>query len=394
MSDAKTDQNAATENPQPEAASSPAPPPIDPTQTHQVAEFKHDKTLTTCRIDPAGRFVFAGAEDSNVYRWELATGEKTVLVGHESWVRSLDFSPDGERLYTAGWDGQLRWWVANAIQPESFRVVQAHHGFARWVQTSPCGKLLATCGNDKFVRVWDVATGTQLVEMTGHRRHPYAVAFHPTDGTLVSEDLMGEVFVWDPRKSRRVATIDASIMTGYDNKFAADMGGARDICFSANGTTLACAGITNVVNSFAGQQDPIIVLIDWASQKITHHLQAKEKSTGIMWGIRFHPNGFLVGAVAKQNGRGELLFWKREDAPVAKPPAAGNGTVAQVAASEKPIELKSFHALQLDKCARGIDFTPDARRVAIAHNDGSVRVYEMAANKPAAAEKTAEQAPA
>ena len=102
---------------------------------------------------------------------------------------------------------------------------------------------------------------------------------------LVSADLMGMVCVWDPRKSRRIDTIN-TIMTGYDNKFAADMGGARDMCFNDDGSLLACAGITNVVNSFAGQQDPIIVLIAWATKSITHHLQAKEKATGIMWGVR------------------------------------------------------------------------------------------------------------
>jgi WD40 repeat protein len=392
MSEQEASNTETPPEPEPQPAANAAPPPIDPTKTHQVAEFKHDKSLTTCRLDPTGQFVFAGAEDNNIYRWELESGEKVVLSGHESWVRSMDFSPDGQRLYTAGWDGQVRWWVANALNPESFRVLQAHRGFARWVQTSPCGKMLATCGNDRFVRVWDVDSGEQIIEMAGHNRHPYAVVFHPSDGMLVSEDLMGEVFVWDPHKSRRIATIDASIMTGYDNKFAADMGGARDMAFSADGATLACAGITNVVNSFAGQQDPIIVLVDWATKKITHHLQGKDKATGVMWGVRFHPDGFIVGAVGKQNGRGELLFWRTDDAESAEKPADAAGEVAKASTDGKPSELKSFHALQLDKCARGIDFTPDAQRIAVAHNDGLVRIYEMA-EKPAEA-KPDEEKPA
>ena len=49
----------------------PAPPPlpenpINVSQTHVVTAFKHDIPLTTCRIDPTGRFVFAGAEDFHV----------------------------------------------------------------------------------------------------------------------------------------------------------------------------------------------------------------------------------------------------------------------------------------------------------------------------------------
>lgn len=352
--------------------------PIDPTKTHQVADFEHDKALTCCKVDPTGQFVFAGAEDLNVYRWEIATGEKTVLTGHESWVRSMDFSPDGQRLYTAGWDGQVRYWLADAIKPEAFRVIQAHRGFARWVQTSPCGRMLTTCGNDKLVRVWDAASGEPMIEMRGHDRHPYAVCFNPSDGMLASEDLMGTVCVWDPRRQRQTNEIK-TIMTGYDNKFAADMGGARDMHFNADGTLLACAGVTNIVNSFAGQQDPIVAVIDWASKRVTHHLQATDKKTGVMWGVRFHPAGFIAGAVAQQGGRGDLLFWRLSDTPEQKDDNAN-----------KPVDLKSFHAMKLDKCARGMDFMPDARRVAVAHSDGHLRIYEMA--EQVEADKKADEA--
>ena len=353
--------------------------PIDPAKTRQVAEFKHEKPLTTCRIDPTGKFVVAGAEDLHLYRWDLESGEKTVLAGHESWVRSMDFSHDGKWLYTAGWDGQLRWWETGADSPSSTRTVQAHQGFARWVNTSPCGKWLVTCGNDKLVRVWDAATGEKLAEMAGHQRHPYAVVFHPHDGQLVSQDLMGDVRVWNVSATAQVAAIDASVMTGYDNKFAADMGGARDMQFDSAGSTLASAGITNVVNSFAGVQDPIVVLVDWKTKAVTHHLIPNESATGIAWGVRFHPAGFIVGAVARQNGRGLLLFWR----PSSTAPGSSEQVVAEAAEKETP-QIKPFHTLELDKCARGLDLTPDARRLAIPHSDGHVRVYELAGD-PAAA---------
>ena len=359
-----------------EAASAPSP--IDPTKTHQVAEFKHETPLTTCRIDPTGRFVVAGAEDLHVYRWDLESGEKTVLAGHESWVRSMDFSQDGKWLYTAGWDGQLRWWELGVDSPSSTRTVQAHQGFARWVNTSPCGRRLVTCGNDKLVRVWDAETGEKLAEMAGHQRHPYAVVFHPQDGHLVSQDLMGDVRIWDVPGTSQAATVDASIMTGYDNKFAADMGGARDMQFDPTGSILASAGITNVVNSFAGVQDPIVVLVDWTTKAITHHLIPSESATGIAWGVRFHPAGFLVGAIARQNGRGLLLFWR--------PSSVVAESSEQEAADKQPLQIKPFHTLELDKCARGLDLTPDSRRLAIPQSDGYVRVYELAQDLAAEAE--------
>ena len=51
------DQEAAkTDNAKAEAPSDQ--PLIDPKQTHQIAEYKHDRALTTCQLDPQGRFLF------------------------------------------------------------------------------------------------------------------------------------------------------------------------------------------------------------------------------------------------------------------------------------------------------------------------------------------------
>ena len=82
---------------------------------------------------------------------------------------------------------------------------------------------------------------------------------HPDGESLVSEDLMGEIFVWNAKTGQRTRELK-SVMTGFDNKFQADMGGARDMAFNADGSLLGCAGITNVVNSFAGQQDQLSAL--------------------------------------------------------------------------------------------------------------------------------------
>ena len=366
-----------SQEPTPPAETQPAA--IDATETHKVSEYKHGKPLTCCRIDPTGRFVFAGAEDLNVYRWDLETGRMMILEGHNSWVRSMDFSPDGKTLYTAGWDGELHWWLTDDPVPRSLRMVRAHRGFARWVRVSPDGTLLATCGNDNMIRIWSADVGELVAEMSGHDRNPYAVDFHPDGRQLVSQDLMGNVKIWDLENFDELQSIP-TVMTGYDNKFAADMGGARDMRFSPDGSIVASAGITNVVNSFAGQQDPIIAVVDWKTRQVLRHLRPADNSTGIAWGVRFHPGSFIVGVVAKQNGSGLICFWKSDEAIQAvkltkkekKDPAA---KLRQ--ADKDPLALKPFHTVEVDKCVRGLDLTPDGRRLAIPCFDGSLRIFEM-----------------
>ena len=371
----------------------------DPAKTSEVSQRKHRKPLTCCRISPNGRDVFAGAEDLHIYRWSLDDKEEPAVVfsGHDSWVRCLDFSQDGRTLFTAGWDGRLGWWDAEAspaplppleqapgekqvaplaapVRPR--RLIQAHDGFCRWVRVSPCGRLVATCGNDLLVKVWDAESGEPLQQFAGHQRHPYAVEFHPQSNHLVSEDLMGQVYRWNLETAKQDGEIDAKIMTGYDKKFAADMGGARDMQFQADGNVLACAGITNVVNAFAGVQDPLTILIDWPSQTITHFLRQAKKATGIAWGIRHHQDGYWLGAISHQSGKGELAFWRLDEEKSEVTPPNANAS-EDAAAPPEPVELKAFHTVALKSGARGLDLTPDQQRLATAHADGALRIFKL-----------------
>ncbi|OYW17381.1 MAG: hypothetical protein B7Z55_12630, partial [Planctomycetales bacterium 12-60-4] len=180
----------------------------DPVQTHVAQQLKHDAPLIACRFDPTGRFVFAGAQDNKVLRWDLMTEGKTNLPAHDSWVRSFGFSTAGDVLVTGGYDGRLVWWPAAAEAPPAapaaegqpaplpelkpVRVVDAHAGWIRAVAVSPDGQFLASCGNDLKVKLWQMSDGSFVREFAGHERHIYNVAFHPSGQRLVSGDLMGK----------------------------------------------------------------------------------------------------------------------------------------------------------------------------------------------------------
>ena len=335
---------------------------IDPTQTHETAVLKHQNPLTTLRVDPTGRYVAAGAQDLDVQLWNLEDGNHFSLAGHKSWVRSIDFSADGNLMYTACWGGTIKVWDLSHDIPGLKRSFQAHQGAARWIRLSPDGERIATGGNDLLVKLWNAYSGELEQSFSGHERHVYGVDFHPDGQQLVSQDLMGKVVVWDLNTNKKQRTIDASVMTGYDKKFAADMGGARDMQFNSDGGLWASAGITKVVNSFAGIQDPIIVVFDWKTGEAKKQLRAAEKFKGVAWGVRFHPEGFTIGAGAEKSGKGEIWFYNDD-------------------------QDTAFHTVATKSAARAVDLV-GKERLAVAHADGSVRLYQMTAKEPAQQEKT------
>src|SRR5262249_52043038 len=214
--------------------------------TRLVQELRHNSPLFSCRFDPSGRFVFAGAQDNSVQRWELAGGRRVALTGHRSWVRALAFLAGPQQLISGGYEGSLIWWQADAETPVPVRTVEAHRGWVRAVAVSPDGRLLASCGNDNLVKLWSAAEGTLVRELAGHESHVYNVAFHPSGTHLVSADLRGVVRQWDVSRGTMERTLDAAVLHRYDTTFRADIGGVRSMAFSRDGTLLACAGITDV----------------------------------------------------------------------------------------------------------------------------------------------------
>jgi WD40 repeat protein len=324
----------------------------NPTRTRLAQELRHNSPLFSCRFDPTGRFVFAGAQDNAIHRWELATSRRVALAGHRSWIRGLAFLAEQRQLVSAGYDGRLLWWQADAENPTPLRTVEdAHRGWIRAVAVSPDGRTVATCGNDHLVKLWSAADGRPVRELRGHTCHVYNVAFHPGGQFLVSGDLRGVVRQWDLSRGTEVRSLDASVLYRYDNTFRADIGGVRSMAFNRDGSLLACSGITDVTNAFAGVGRPLILLFDWTSGRVRHPLRPQGNFQGTAWGVDFHPGGFIAGVGGGSGGA--LWFWRPDNA-------------------------QSFHTVALPTNARDLHLHPDGRRLAVAFFDGAVRVYDMA----------------
>lgn len=327
-------------------------PTADPTQTHIAKTLPHTSPLIACRFDPAGRFVFAGAEDNRVWRWDLASDAKVELAGHDSWVRSLGFSSNSEVLVTGGYDGRLIWWPALAEKPAPVRTVDAHQGWIRALAVSPDAQWVATCGNDRRVKLWQMSDGALVREFVGHESHVYNVAFHPNGKDLVSGDLKSQYIHWDATTGEAKRKFALPALHKYDAGFLADIGGAHSMAFSRDGKLLACGGITNVSNAFAGVGNPAIVLWDWeAAKEVVTHL-TKGNIQGVAWGAVVHPDGFTIGATGGPGG-GHLYFWKLD-------------------------QKDEYHTFNLGNTARDLALHPDGVQLATAHFDKQLRLSKMA----------------
>src|SRR5262249_8034248 len=133
------------------------------------------------------------------------------LRGHVGALRGVVFSPDGRRLASAGLDQSIKLW--DTATGQEVLTLRGHIDNVFCLAFSPDGHRLASASLDKTVRVWDARPvegepGPEHLTPRGHTGAVPDVAFHPTDGrTLASAGTDGTVRVWDFRSGKPLGTL-------------------------------------------------------------------------------------------------------------------------------------------------------------------------------------------
>ena len=105
-------------------------------------------------FSPDGKLL-AIIDDKIVRLLSVATGKRLqTLTGHEGWVRSVSFSPDGQTVATASADSTARLW--DVTTGKQLQTLKGHQSRVYSVSFSPDGQTVATASDDSTVRLWRV----------------------------------------------------------------------------------------------------------------------------------------------------------------------------------------------------------------------------------------------
>jgi WD40 repeat protein len=137
--------------------------------------------MSAVAFSPDGTLLAGISGLATLYRWDAASGKELFhLQAQAGEASAVAFSPDGTKIATAGLDGAALWDLSG-------HELQAFSGVGRTnsIAFSADGSQLATGGDDGVARIFDVATGRQLVLLPGNTGRVSGVAFSP-DGTRLA----------------------------------------------------------------------------------------------------------------------------------------------------------------------------------------------------------------
>ena len=78
------------------------------------------------------------------------------MVGHGGLIKGVEFSPDGSRLATSAWEGEIRLWETSG--GVCVLRLRGHVGVVMDIDFTDDGQRLFSAGNDGTVRVWEATS--------------------------------------------------------------------------------------------------------------------------------------------------------------------------------------------------------------------------------------------
>jgi WD40 repeat protein len=302
------------------------------------------RIIKDAQFSPDGRRLVTAAETvaetpsgygGETQIWDASTGEPIgrsiagLFITH--YAR---FSPDGTKLVTSSEDGTVRVWDIESgeqrLELQHFGQVEFRRGTVEFrrvaVEFSPNGKLIVTASSDTNVQIWDAATGRPLGKPLKHAAEVFWLAFDRAGERLATASNDKTARIWSVRTGQMLTPplIHADVLHAE-----------HSLTFSPDGSRLATA---------AGSSAQVW---DAASGRaVTTPL----RHGGLVQTVQFSPDGRKLLSASED---GTARLWDPETGhPVSEPMRHG----AQVTSAE---------------------FSPDGSRVVTFSSDKGIRIWEV-----------------
>jgi WD40 repeat protein len=344
-----------------------------------------DEEPAGATLSADGRLVAVAGPGGEVRVWEVAAGQPRVLRADGGRVVGMAFGPDGRSLLLRYADGSARLWdVASEPGP-----LPAPWSGASVAAVSDGGRWLLTIDADHAARVWDLANRTAAgppLPLDGAVRRAAIspdgrrLALLGEDGDLRVRDREGARWFRAPASPGRVVS---HVAFSPDGEQVVTAGGGPWVRLwrPVKGEVLDVSSRGAAFTDAHFSPDGRLVIAGAGTE-----VHVWEAATGRPLTPPLRHGAPFAGAASVADG-GRLITLTRQGTVcvwgLARPPEPGDDPSPEELAADRGAGLVTLGRRTTIRVSHSA-LSPDGRRLIAAGEDGSVRVWDVAADEPLA----------
>ena len=172
------------------------------------------------------------------------------LNGHSNLVTSVAISPtpNGVTLVSGSFDTTLKVW--NLATGKEIVTLEGNAGSVHSIASSRDGRTVASANGDKTIKLWNLLTGQEIRTLYGHLSSVESVAISPNSKMLASGSFDGNIKLWELPSGKEIASLNLHSAA------------VKSLAFAPDGKTLA-----------SGSEDKTIKLWDLTSKQLIRTLR-------------------------------------------------------------------------------------------------------------------------
>lgn len=290
------------------------------------------------------------------------------VLHHGEAVRSIAISPNGNAIASGGNDKTVKIWDLKT--GSLLRTLVGHHDSVISVSISPDGQLLASGSGDNTIKVWRWEAGELVCTLKGHTAWVTTVAFSGDGKMLASGSADKLVKIWDPLGEKLLCNF-----FGHANA-------VRSVAISPQGNILA-----------SGSNDNTVKIRNIRTGELLHSLI---EHSGSVCSVAISPDGNTLVSGSNDTtvkiwnlGTGKLLHSLSEHASAVTSVAVGNGKTVASGSDDGTIKIWNLEMGRSIHTIEGVTMPesghqgyvlctaiePQGMAIASGYDDGTVKIW-------------------